>query len=472
MWRSSGSLYGVNANNYQASMDVFTEKTTRRRFVQLSATSFPAVFGSLSNGLAENKGKKRIKVAVVMTVFFYRSHAHVILENFLQPYLFNGKVVDPRKEFDIASFYVDQLAVGAEGKSTDMSKEVAKEFGISVFETIDEALCLGGKKLSVDAVLMIGEHGKYPFNDKGQELYPKKKFFDEIVEVYVRSERAVPLYCDKHLSHSWSEAKAMYDTAKRLNFGMMAGSSVPLAERRAPMEMPEQAKIIEAVSIHGGPVERYDFHGFEVLQSLVESRKGNESGVSEVQFLKSAAMWKAAEEGRWSLDLATAAMRAEYPDDKRSFKEMCDGRFSGDEFYGILVRYKDGTRGTVLKVGNDGIRWNFSCQLSGEKNPLVTRFHVGPWNNRNLFRALSHSIQSLFRMGKPPYPVERTLMTTGLLEVAMESRDQGGVSLKTPQLEFAYKSENFDRMREMGATWKIITEDMKQPQGIEAVLGK
>ena len=63
-------------------------------------------------------------------------------------------------------------------------------------------------------------------------------------------------------------------------------------------------------------------------------------------------------------------------------------------------------------------------------------------------------------------------MTTGLLAAAMQSRDKGGESLLTPQLQFAYQARDFDKMREMGATWKIITEDMQQPKGIEAVLGK
>ena len=452
---------------------VLIKGVSRRQFAQIVGASLPIMMGGLPSCRAKEGGKKKIKVAVVMTTFFYRSHAHVILENFLQPYLFNGKVVDPREEFIIASFFVDQLAGEEKGDDdvVDMSQEVSKEFSIPVFETIDEALCLGGEKLSVDAVLIIGEHGKYPFNDKGQELYPKKQFFDETVAVFEKSGRVVPVYTDKHLSHSWEEAKAMYDSSHKMGFGLMAGSSVPLAERRAPMKIPAEAKILEAVSIHGGPVERYDFHGFEVLQSLVEGRKGNESGVSEIQFLEGDAMWKAAEEGRWSVNLAEAAMRAEFPDDKRSLREMCETRFSDADFYGVLVSYKDGTRGAVLKIGNDGIRWNFACEIEGESKQLTTRFHVGPWNNRNLFRALSHSIQSLFREGQSPYPVERTLMTTGLLEAAMESRDKGGVALPTPQLEFAYQARDFDAMREMGATWKIITEDMQQPKGIEAVLG-
>lgn len=450
---------------------MFSGKIPRRRFIKGAAASLPGMLAGLASLDAQEGGKQRIKVAVVMTVFFYRSHAHVILENFLQPYLFNGKVVDPRKEFEIAGFYVDQFPEGA-AESGDMARAVAKEFGIPIFDTVGGALCLGGKELAVDAVLMIGEHGKYPFNDKGQELYPKKRFFDQIVAVYQRSGRVVPLYCDKHLSHDWGEAKEMYDISRSMGFGLMAGSSVPLAERRPAMEVPGAAKIVEAVSIHGGPVERYDFHGFEVLQSLVEGRKGNESGVAEVEFLESGALWSAAEEGLWSVELAEAAMRAEFPDDKRTLKQMCATRFADADFYGILVRYQDGTRGTVLKVGNDGIRWNFACKVEGESKPLATRFHVGPWNNRNLFRALAHSIQAHFRQGWSPYPVERTLMTTGFLDAAMESREQGGVALPTPQLRFAYRARDYAQMREMGATWQIITEDTPQPKGIEAVVGK
>jgi len=444
----------------------------RRRFVKAAAAaSLPGMLGGLAGLRARGEGEKKTKVAVVMTVFFYRSHAHVILENFLQPYLFNGRVVDPRKEFEIAGFYVDQFPDGTVA-SKDMAREVAGEFGIPIHGTVSGALCLGGKELAVGAVLMIGEHGKYAFNDKGQEMYPKKRFFDEIVEVYKRSGRVAPLYCDKHLSHDWGEAKEMYDTSQRMGFGLMAGSSVPLAERRPPMELPRGAKIVEAVSIHGGPVERYDFHGFEVLQSLVEAREGNESGVAEVGFLEGAALWKAADEGLWSVALAEAAMRVEFPDDKKTLQEMCAERFGDADFYGILVRYKDGTRGTVLKIGDDGIRWNFACEIEGESKPLATRFHVGPWNNRNLFRALAHSIQAFFRQGQPPYPVERTLMTTGLLEAAMESRERGGVGLPTPQLQVAYRARDYAKMREMGATWGIITEDTPQPRGIEAVLGR
>ena len=53
---------------------------------------------------------------------------------------------------------------------------------------------------------------------------------------------------------------------------------MPLAQRIPPLELKPGVEMKEAVSIHGGGVESYDFHGLEVLQSMIESRKGGESG--------------------------------------------------------------------------------------------------------------------------------------------------------------------------------------------------
>ena len=252
---------------------------------------------------AADDAPPRPKVAVVFTAFAYRLHAHVLLENFLQPYLFNGQKTDPG--VDVVSFYAAQFP------KDDMARDVAKQFNIPIYPTIAESLCLGGQKLAVDAVLLIGEHGDYPENEKGQQQYPRKEFFDEIVAVFERSGRVAPVFNDKHLSYRWDWAKEMYDTAQRLRIPFMAGSSVPLAERRPPLELPAGAKMLDAVSIHGGPPERYGFHALEVLQSFVEARAGGETGIAKVQFLEGDALWKAADAGLWSPQLAEVAMAAE-----------------------------------------------------------------------------------------------------------------------------------------------------------------
>jgi hypothetical protein len=429
-----------------------TPTPTRRHFlgtaaaVALPATASPAA-----------EPRRRPKVAAVFTEFTYRSHAHVILENFLEPYLFNGQRTAPG--MDVASFFADQTPKGS------IAAEVSREYKVPVFKTIDEALCLGGKGLAVDAVLSIGEHGRYPRNALGQTEYPRKRFFDAIVAVVRRSGRPVPVFNDKHLSYRWDWAKEMVETAKELGIPLMAGSSVPLAQRVPPFELPAKASIAEAVSVHGGGVESYDFHALEVLQSVVEFRTGGEMGISSVEFLVGDALRKAATAGRWSVPLAEAAMATELG------KKPTDlFRVEGEvktEPHGILLTYKDGFRATVLKVGRSSGRWNFACTLKGDPAPHATRFHVGPWENRNLFKALAHAIQHHVRTGAPPYPVERTLLVSGVLEAAMRSRAKGGGVVRTPHLEFGYAARDFTAMRETGASWKVVTDATPQPAGID-----
>ena len=87
---------------------------TRRSFLAASA-------GAAVAGAAPPPARPR--VAAIYTVFRHRSHAQNILENFLQPYLFNGKIVEPG--MDVVSFYADQRA--PEGDRTD---EVARKYGV------------------------------------------------------------------------------------------------------------------------------------------------------------------------------------------------------------------------------------------------------------------------------------------------------------------------------------------------------
>ncbi len=444
-----------------------SQATTRRTFLGRTAAGLAGAAVGTWPRLrlaAEDKPQKPFKVGVLITTFFPMSHAHVILENFLVPYLFNGQVT--RCNMQVASFFVDQI------HESDMSRDVARQFEVPIYPTIAEALCLGGDSLAVDAVLLIGEHGNYPTNAKAQVQYPRKQFFDQTVAVFKRSGRVVPVFCDKHLSYRWDWAKEMVDTAREMKIPLMAGSSVPLAERRPPLELPPGAKITQAVSIHGGGVEGYDFHALEVLQSLVEGRSGGESGVKQVQFLDEGPLWAAAESGTWSADLGAAAMAAELGADHELVTWVASrGKSAPREktpIHGIIVDYRDGLRGVALKVGNNGIRWNFACQITGESKPRATSFYVGPWQNRNLFKALSHAIQTHFRQGKAPYPVERTLLVSGVLDAAMDSR-LAGKPIDTPQLSVAYAPQDYRAMREMGATWKIITEQMPMPKGIEPV---
>jgi hypothetical protein len=395
-------------------------------------------------GLAGEKPQRKVRVAAIYTVLRFRSHAFNILESFLNPYLFNGKRIEPSCQ--VVSLYSDQRV--PEG---DMNDDVSRRYRIPLFKTISDALCVGGKELAVDAALVIGEHGEYPTNKLGQKEYPRKQFFDECVAVMHKARRFVPYFNDKHLSYRWDWAREMYDTAQKNRMPLMAGSSVPLAQRRPALELPANASIEEAVSIHGGAFETYDFHGLEVLQSLVEGRKGGESGVASIEFLSGNALWQAADKKRWSVPLAEAAMRAELGKDFGDLRKAT----GQTEPHGILVTYRDGLRATMLKIGASTVRWNFACKLAGDKRLHATSYYVGPWGNRNLFMGLSNAIQHHFVHGQSPYPVERTLLTTGMVEAAVRSRADGR-ALPTPHLQIAYAARDFRAFRESGASWKVL----------------
>ncbi len=434
-------------------------RLNRREWLGATAGALSLAAGGVARQ-ARGAETKRPRIAAVITEFTHRSHAHVILENFLEPYYFNGKLTE--SGMDVVSLYVDQFPA-----SGDMARDVAKQYGIQIFPTIAAALRLGGQELAVDGVLSIGEHGRYPKTDRGAIMYPRKRFFDEIVAVFRQSGRVVPLFNDKHLSYRWDWTEEMARVARDLKIPFMAGSSVPLAQRRPALELPNQSVIEEALSIHSGPPEVYDFHGLEVLQSMVESRRGGETGVSEIQLLEGDAVWQAAADGRWSYALAEAAMRAETGKSAgrlQEFIEPADGQ--QHPVHAILIKYRDGLRATVLRIGNVSTRWCFACRLAGKPEPLATSFYVGPWENRNLFKALSHAIQTHIRDKQAPYPVERTILVTGMLAAAMDSRFEQHKQILTPHLNVTYQPRDFRALREMGASWKIITEDMPQPTGI------
>jgi hypothetical protein len=219
----------------------------------------------------------------------------------------------------------------------------------------------------------------------------------------------------------------------------------------------------EAVSIHGGGVESYDFHGLEVLQSFVEFRKGGETGVASVEFLAGDALFQAAAKGRWSLRLAEAAMAAEFGKKVPNWRKQIPGE-KAVEPHGLLIAYRDGFRATVLKIGQNAVRWNFAAKLAKDDRLYATRFYVGPWGNRCLFMALAHAIQDHCVERRSPYPVERTLLTTGMVEAAMRSRADRAATA-TPQLNFVYAARDFRPFREMGATWKIL-DGRAEPKGV------
>jgi hypothetical protein len=375
-------------------------------------------------------------VAAVVTEYRLHSHADVIVGKILEGYNYDG---GEGPGLRLVSMYVDQFP------KNDMSRDLAKKYGFTIYPSIADALTRGGKNLAVEGVLLIGEHGKYPFNAKGQHLYPRRRFFTEIAKVFEASKKVVPVFNDKHLSAEWKDAKWIYDKARELMIPFLAGSSLPVTWRRPPLKLPLGCDLTEAVQIGYGGVEAYGFHALESLQCMVERRKGGEVGVKSVQFLRGEAMWKALDAGRWSKELLEAALKRVPAHARGDYRERT-AKNPGAGVY--LIDYRDGFKAAVAMLNGyvyegDGGAFCFAGKLKGKAEPASCLFYLQQPDPFAHFAYLLRAIDTLIQTGHAPYPVERTLLTTGILDAGMTSRAEKDRKIETPHLAIRYKPSDY-----------------------------
>lgn len=379
------------------------------------------------------------RVAIVATIWRYLSHAQHIGDRFLIGYPWQGEWHKPPVR--VVSLYVDQKPEG------DQSEERAREFGFRVYPTIAETLRCGGDKMAVDAVLIIAEHGDYPRNEKGQILYPRYDFFRQCVEVFEKDGRAVPVYNDKHLSYSFEKAKWMVDASKRLGFAFLAGSSLPVTWRLPDLELPLGCEIEEALMVGVGGSDPMDYHALEALQCMIERRRGGETGVRAVQMIEGEAVWRAGQEGRWSRRLLEAALsRSDTPQGLT----LADGRTQDLVGSGELERlvknpaayfieHNDGLRTTLLMLNGAVRDFTFAARVKGMRGIASTQFFLSPTPNVTYSACLASEIEEMITTGRAPYPVERTLLVSGVLEACLTSRIEGHRRIETPHLAVRYQ---------------------------------
>ena len=412
-----------------------------KRFAGLPAMNPPAPSPS-SCEESRNSPSARPKIALITTIMFKYAHSQHFADRFLEGYGWNGEHHKP--PMDLVSLYVEEVGPG------DLSRERAARFpSLKIYPTIAEALTLGGSKLAVDGVLLIGEHGDYPKTGKGQVQYPRYQFFQQIVEVFRSSGRTVPLFNDKHLSWNWDWAREMYDTSRSMGIPFMAGSSLPVTWRIPSLEMPPGAPIQEAVCVGYGGADSYDFHGLETIQCMVERRRGGECGVKWLEAYQGEKFWDAYEERVWSRALCEAALcrshtltpaRLGFNDLFPSLEEM---RRIVKEPFAYQYEHRDGLKCTLLMLNGLVQDFNFAARLADRREPFSTQMYLpmppGRTTLANFFSPLVNHVEKMFLTGKPAYPVERTLLTTGLTAAGVDSLYRHQARIETPHLAFQYQ---------------------------------
>ncbi len=415
---------------------------SRRQFLALAAGAcFAADLPHSQPAPRPTKAGK--KIALVTTAYHYLSHAYHVGGRFLDGYLRDGKMHYP--DFAIAGMFVEQQ------KDNDLSKDLSRKHGFTLYRDVAGALTLGGDKLAVVGVSLIGEHGDYPYNNKLQKLYPRYELFQKIVAVFEKSKRSVPVFCDKHLYYDHKKAAEMLATANKIGFPLMAGSSLPITWRRPELELPLGSDIKEAIVASRGELEIYGFHALEALQCMVERRfKGGaaaKQGVKAVTCLEGDAIWKAGDDGVWSWKLLDESLSRSPSLNVGNVRDNCKqfspppGRPSFLKMpIAFVVEYLDGLKATALILNGHTDDTTFAARIAGQQQPVSTLFYLPAPPGAAFLQALTEKIEDFFGSGKPYCPAERTLLTGGILDVALESRIKKQTRIETPELDIRYEA--------------------------------
>ncbi len=414
----------------------------RRDFCSTVGAGFAAAASPAWNSeLFAADDQPRKTMAMICTHWTMQSHAQHMGDRFLTGYPFRGRWHHP--PLDVVSLYVDQRP------EKDQSAQRAKEYGFKIYPTIAEAICRGGDKLAVDAVLIIGEHGSYPLSETGQKKYPRYEFFKSVTDVYRKSGRTAPIFNDKHLSWNFAWAKEMVAISKELDFPFLAGSSLPMTWRMPDVELPLNSEPEEILGVAFGNVDIYDFHALEMMQCVAERRKGGETGVKWMQAVRGPEVWKLLatgswDAGGWNPELFTACLsRSQTLGQARDgfghrYPDLDDMKKLVAEPVAYRLQYQDGLKATMLLMNGLVKDFNLAVKLKNQPDPWSTLFYLPPQTNVVYSAALMSKAEEMFVTGKAPYPVERTLLTSGLVSAGMESLHKQQ-RVDTPHLAVAYQ---------------------------------
>lgn len=378
--------------------------------------------------LRQPRPGQRPRVAALVTTYYPNSHADLMVSRLVQTHTLDGQGEMPGME--LVSIYMDQIS------DRDIGLAMMDKHGIPVYETIADALTLGTGRLAVDGVLLIAEHGHYPRSETGQVIYPKRRFFDEMIAVFQDSGEVVPVFCDKHLADTWEDALFMVQTSRQMGFPMMAGSSLPVLWRRPEADIDVGAHVDHVVAVSYHTLDGYGFHALEMVQCLVEQRAGGETGIRAVQTRTGDDVWLAGEQGVYDTALLEAALEA-LP---RQLWRHRTVREAVREPVLFSIEHADGLQVHVLTLNGAVGEWAVAWRPEGQDTPVATHFKTQEVRPFMHFAYQLKGVEQMLHTGQPAWPLERTLLTSGALDFLLRSQLHDGKRIKTPELMIPYRS--------------------------------
>jgi len=419
----------VSVGEDSAAGDVLKKGRTMNQRMQTVLIAITAVSVTATGLLraAEAPEQEHKKVAALVADWFKGSHPDVIIGRIVRTWSNDGKG-EPSK-LTLASVYRDLPS------ERDVSTALATEHNFRICNSIEEALTLGTGKLAVDGVIISTEWASYPVSATGQIMYPHRKMFGEIVKVFKASGRVVPVFIDKHIDDNWEDIKWISDTATEMKIPLMAGSSVPVAWHRPPVNVERNAKLKEIVGISYHTLDGYGFHGMEMVQCLAERREGGETGIKSVQCFTNEAVWQASGKA-YDPELLKAALdrlSARVPEGKQ-LKDVVPNPVL------FTMEYADGLRVNLFTLNGLANQWTAAWRYANGKMDS-TLFWLQEDGSFMHFAWQLKGIEEMMLTGRPAWPAERTILTSGALDALLISKKEAGRVVETPYLGIRYKCD-------------------------------
>jgi hypothetical protein len=166
-----------------------------------------------------------------------------------------------------------------------------------------------------------------------------------------------------------------------------------------------------------------------------------------VQLLQGEEVWRAGEDGRWSKRILEAALSCSDELKGISLQDARPQDLLGSgvlpqivkEPRAYLIDRNDGLRTTLLWLNGAVGDFLFAAKLKGPAGIVATQFLRSPGPNVHYSACLASNIEEMFATGKAPYPVERTLLVSGMLDRCLESMVRDNRRLETPELNVRYR---------------------------------
>ena len=240
----------------------------------------------------------------------------------------------------------------------------------------------------------------------------------------------------------------MVADAKRLGFAFLAGSSLPVTWRIPSIDMPLNTPLAESVCACYGGVDSYDFHGLETAQCMSERRAGGEVGVKSVHAVKGDNVWQVLAERKQTQQLLFAALARSHtckapPGYTVTAPNIEWIRQCSPGAVAYFFEHYDGLQTAMFMLNGYLQDFTYAGRVKRTGEIISCQMHLPMPNHisttADFFNPLVHHIEQTILSGKAAYPVQRTLLTTGMTSFAVESLHRGQIRIATPELKVAYR---------------------------------